>query len=301
MDNPIADGGGRQLSGELANYFRGRKGVTITALVSPVALLLLFSYVVPVAILAGVSFLSQDARGAITPDFTLGNFVRFFSDPWFLFTLGRSIRIAFFVTLMAITLGYVAAYYLVFKQPRLFEFYLILVVAPVLVGNVVRAFGWQMLMGDSGLVNTFLWKLGLGEHTLRFMYTETGIIIADASTLLPLVILILMGVLTRIDPAYIEAAKALGASGRRAFMNVTLPLSLSGVGAASVICFTLALGTFEIAVLIGGKRVQMIAPLVYEQITYAFNWTMGAAVAMVLLVVSVVGIVIHDIAFRSKK
>lgn len=280
--------------------FRRRPGAAAGALLAPTVVLLALAYVLPVLLLAGVSFLQQDVRGAIVADFTLDNFIRFFSDPWFIGTLGRSIRIALLVTAMAVVLGYIAAYYLVFARPRLFEFYLVLVVAPILVGNVVRAFGWQMLMGDSGLVNTFLRNAGLGDFAVSFMYTEAGIVIADASTLMPLVILILMGVLTRIDPTLIEAAKALGANGRKAFWTVTFPLSLSGLGAASVICFTLALGTFEIAVLIGGKRVQMIAPLVYEQITYSFNWTMGAAVAVVLLVASIIGIIAHDAFFRGR-
>lgn len=290
----------RSFPAGLRRLLKQRRGLLIFLLVAPAVAILVATFLLPVTILASVSFMEQDARGNILPVLTLANYVAFFSDPWFVATLARSARIAFFVALLSVTLGYACAYYLVFLRPKLFEVYLVLVVAPILVGNVVRAFGWRMLLGDSGLIKTGLAQIGFPEHAIRFMNTEHGIIIADTSTLLPLVILILIGVLSRIDHSLVEAAKVLGANNARAFLNVTLPLSFAGIGAASVICFTLALGTFEVAVLVGGKRVQMIAPLVYEQITYAFNWPMAATVSVVLLVASVCGIALHDYIFARR-
>jgi len=142
-------------------------------------------------------------------------------------------------------------------------------------------------------------KLGLSEP-LSFMYTEHGIIIADASVLLPLITIILIGVLSRLNPVYMDAAKSLGANGMRAFWHVMMPLSLHGIGAASLICFTLAFGTFETAVLIGGGRVQMVAPLVYQQVGLTFDWPFGAAIAFIILAVSVSGIILHDLVLKEK-
>ncbi len=278
--------------------FAARRWLVPALLVLPLATVLVLAYVVPVAIMAGLGFFATDPTGKVLPELTLGHFFKFFGDSWYFFVLVRSLRIALFVTVLTVVLGYVVAYFLAFHRSRLFELYLALVVAPILIGNVVRAYGWRFLMGENGVVNGLLTRFGAIDRPIPFLYTEHGIIIADSSVLLPIVVMILLGVLSRVDGAYIEAAKSLGASRWRAFWHVTLPLSLPGVAAASVICFTLALGTFETAVFIGGKRVQMIAPLVYEQIGVVFNWPFGAAMSLIILAISVAGIALNDRLMR---
>lgn len=280
--------------------FVDRPWLAPTLLVAPIFLILLFAYVVPVATMAGLGFLAADSTGRLQPAFTLAHFAKFFGDPWYMGVLVRSLRISVFVTVLTVVLGYVVAYFLAFSRSRLIELYMVLVVAPILIGNVVRAYGWRFLMGESGIVNATLKKLGLIDRSIPFLYTEHGIVIADSSVLLPIVIMILLGVLSRIDTAYVEAAKSLGAGRWRAFWHVTLPLSLPGVAAASVVCFTLALGTFETAVFIGGKRVQMIGPLVYEQISVAFNWPFGAALSLIILAISIFGIWLNDRLMRER-
>jgi putative spermidine/putrescine transport system permease protein len=279
--------------------FAARPRLAPALLALPLVAVLVFAYAVPVAIMAGLGFFATDPTGRVLPELTLGHFFKFFGDNWYFFVLVRSIRIALFVTVLTVVLGYAVAYFLAFYRSRLFELYLVLVIAPILIGNVVRAYGWRFLMGENGVVNGLLIRLGAIDGPIPFLYTEHGIVIADSSVLLPIVVMILLGVLSRIDGAYIEAAKSLGAGRWRAFWHVTLPLSLPGVAAASVICFTLALGTFETAVFIGGKRVQMIAPLVYEQIGVVFNWPFGAAMSLIILAISLVGIALNDRLMRG--
>ncbi len=291
---------GRTLTRWIVARFAARSRLVPMLLALPLVVVLMLAYVVPVAIMTGLGFFATDPTGKVLPVFTLGHFFKFFGDSWYFFVLVRSIRIALFVTALTVVLGYVVAYFLAFYRSRLLELYLVLVVAPILIGNVVRAYGWRFLMGENGVVNVLLTRIGVIDRPISFLYTEHGIIIADSSVLLPIVVMILLGVLSRIDGTYIEAAKSLGAGRWRAFWHITLPLSLPGVAAASVICFTLALGTFETAVFIGGKRVQMIAPLVYEQIGVAFNWPFAAAMSLIMLVVSVVGIALNDRLMRRQ-
>ncbi len=300
MSEPAARGRPRHPTDAITRALARRRWLIPYLLSFPLAAFLVAAYVIPALMTASYGFLGTDQRGGIVPEFTLANFEKFFSDSWYLLTLGRSVRIAVFVTLPTVSLGYLVAYFLVFQRPRGIEVFLILVIAPVLIGNVVRAFGWRMLMGEKGVVNTALGAIGLIDQPLSFLYTEHGIVIADTSVLLPLVILILLGVLSRVDPTYLEAAKSLGANGWRTFWHGTLPLSLPGVGAASVICFTLSFGTFETAIFIGGQRVQMVAPLVYQQIGKTFNWPFGAAISLVILVVSIAGICLHDFFLRRR-
>jgi putative spermidine/putrescine transport system permease protein len=285
----------RETGAARASLRQGRhRSATVAALLSaPMTAILIFSYLIPVVLVIVTGFFTQDEAGRLSSTATLANFVRFFSDGWYVGALLRSIRIAACVTVLAVALGYLAAYFMVFRSGRWLEALVVLTVAPILVGNVVRAFGWLMMMGDSGLVNSLLAATG-APFRIAFMYKELGIIVADASNLLPLSILVLVGVLTRIDRLYLEAAAVLGANPLRSFRSIMLPLSMPGITAAAVICFTLALGTFEIAVFIGGKRVEMIAPLAYDEIAYSFDWPMGAAVALILLVTSLVGIVVND-------
>ncbi len=279
--------------GSSSGKLKKRAGSISLLFSAPAVVILVLSYIAPVALVIGSAFFKQDEMGHLSATLTLANFVQFFSDAWYVETLGRTVKIAALVAILAVLLGYTAAYFIVFRSGRWFEILIILTIAPVLVGNVVRAFGWRMLMGESGLVNGLL-GLARIEAKVAFLYTQFGIVIADASNLLPLATLVVIGVLSRIDPVYLEAATVLGANPRQCFLKVTLPLSLPGIAAASVICFTLALSTFEIAVFVGGNRVQMMAPLIYDEISRSFDWPMGAAVALILLVTSLLGILLHD-------
>lgn len=263
--------------------YRG-SGWTPWFLSSPLMVILIFLYLLPILYMCALAFFKKGGIGGIEYTLTFENFVRFFRDPWYLAVFWRTIYISIIATVITIFLAYIIAYYLVFYESRWKELGLILVISPILVGNIIRAFGWRVLISDSGAINDLLIKLNVINEPLRFLYTEHGVVIALASVLLPMAIMVLLGGLNNIDISLIEAAKSLGADRVNTFIHVTFPLSLPSISAASIICFVLSLGSFEIPLFIGGKRVPMMGPVIYEQITVVYNWPFGSALTLIVLV-----------------
>jgi putative spermidine/putrescine transport system permease protein len=162
----------------------------------------------------------------------------------------------------------------------------VFLISPLLVGIVIRCYGWMILLADQGLINATLSEHGLISRPLPLMYNRFGVAVALVHVFLPFMVLSLTGVLKRIDPALEEASKTLGASPLRAFLEVTLPLSLPGILAGSLLVFSLAISSFVVPVLLGGFKVYVLPITVYEQILVLFEWPFGAATAFILLLIS---------------
>jgi putative spermidine/putrescine transport system permease protein len=165
----------------------------------------------------------------------------------------------------------------------------ILTLFPLLVGNVVRAAGWMALLGRDGAINAALQGLGLvGEEGLRLLYTPGAVIIGIVAVVAPYMILTLAAVIEGIPRQVEEAAANLGAAPMTAFRRVVLPLALPGVVAGCVLVFILCMNAYATPVLLGGPSFKMMAPAVYDQFVRGTNWPFGAALAFILLVVTLV-------------
>jgi putative spermidine/putrescine transport system permease protein len=140
------------------------------------------------------------------------------------------------------------------------------------------------VFGNRGALNAALISLGLIDAPLDIMYTPLAVVVGIVGFDLPFMVLTLQSVIEGIDPALEEAALGLGAPPLRAFARVTLPLSLPGVVAGSLLCFILAMNAYATPVLLGGPRFQMMAPVVYTQISEQSNWPLGGALAFVLMI-----------------
>ena len=172
--------------------------------------------------------------------------------------------------------------------------YLTLVIlAPLLISVVVRSFGWLVILGPNGLVNSALRGLGLIDEPLRLLYTETAIALGLVHVFLSFMVLSVAAALGRIDPAVLRAAASLGAGPIRTFLRVVLPLSLPGVAAGSVIVFTLSASAFITPALLGGPRVKVMSYLAYQQTMLLSDWPYGAAIALVLLAMTSAGVLVY--------
>jgi putative spermidine/putrescine transport system permease protein len=256
-----------------------------------VALLLPFTgalalfFTVPLLLMAAVS-LSRQSFGAFEWAFTLKNYTRFLTDAFYLGVLWDTLWLGFLVTVAALLLGYPVAYHLAQTRTRWKPLLLVFVLSPLLVGIVIRSYGWMILLADRGLINATLMQQGWLARPLPLMYNAFGVGVALVHVFLPFMILSLTGVLKRIDPALREAANTLGASPARTFVAVTLPLSLPGILAGSLLVFSLAISSFVVPVLLGGFKVYVLPIIVYEQILSVFDWPFGAANALILLGIS---------------
>lgn len=258
-------------------------------LAGPYLAYLALLFIIPVAYLFLISFYANVSFGTMEPAFTLENYVKFFSNDVYMRVLVNTVEISIISTIFTVAVSFPIAYFIVFSETRYSTYLILLVIAPMLVGNVVRAFGWWTVMGDSGLINLVLSVFGV-HHT--FLQTKLGLIIAISSVLMPFVILILMSVLFTLDPDVISAANNLGGNHLQTFFYVTFPLTLPGIFASSILCFVLTMGTFATAVFIGMPQIPMIGPYIYVTANQS-NWPLAAAMSFVLLVISLLLVLLY--------
>ncbi|HWK94642.1 MAG TPA: ABC transporter permease [Pseudolabrys sp.] len=218
--------------------------------------------------------------------FTLENYAKFFLEPYFRSVMFSTFGLAAICTVASVALGYPVAYMLARTQSRWKSILIILVLFPLLVGNVVRAAGWTIFLSRDGFLNFVLMSLGLTAEPIQFMYTNAAVFIGLMSVMMPFVILTLLGVLEGLDFALFDAAQNLGAPPATAFWRVIFPLSIPGVSAAAVIVFTVAMNSYATPILLGGPEFRMMAPVVYQQFALVMNWPFGAALAFILIAVT---------------
>jgi putative spermidine/putrescine transport system permease protein len=245
-------------------------------LVLPATLFLAAFFVVPL--------LDMSIRSVTEPpDAGLSNYTRFFEQEANLRVLTNTFWIATLTTLVCLLIGFPFAYLMTAVPGRIAGLLLIAVLLPFWSSLLVRTFAWQVILRDTGLLNSFLMDLGLTREPLPLVRTTTGVIIGMSHILLPFMVLPIWAVLRRIDPEFSRAAANLGASPATAFRRVVLPLSLPGVLAGCLLVFVLALGFYITPALLGGPRDQMISQLIVEQVQRTLDWGFAAAMSVLLM------------------
>jgi putative spermidine/putrescine transport system permease protein len=274
------------------------RGRLVLALLAPVLALMAVLYVVPLAVYF-VNGFHAFKDGKIIPVWTLRTYVAFFSDPFTYRVVGASIGLALVVTALAVVIGYPLAYALHTRvRGRVARTALaVILFSPLLVSVVVRTYGWLILLANQGLVNTTLRSLGVIDEPLSLLFNQRGVVISLTHILLPFAIFPIYSVLGRLDATLKEAARDLGAGWWDTFLRITLPLTMPGVVAGALICFTLALSAFVTPQLLGGGRVQVLPLTVYNS-TVEINWPEGAVASLTLLALSVVAVWVLNLALR---
>jgi putative spermidine/putrescine transport system permease protein len=252
-------------------------------LAGPYLLLLAAALVIPLIHLMVISFMSHHSRAMFTAAITLDNYARLF-DPYYLEVLIRTLRIGAVTTICCAVIGTPLAYWLARCNPTALAIGLFLVVMPMMVSTVVRAFGWMILLGRGGVINSLSADLGLGRW-LNVMNTETAVIIALVQICLPLVVLPTMASIEKIPRALEEAATNLGATPFQLFRSILLPLAAPGIASGSLLAFVVAISVVVTPALMGGRTSRMVGNEIYDQVVTALNWPFASAMALVLIVV----------------
>ena len=258
------------------------------AMMTPAAIVVTIGIVLPVVILFRYSLNRYTPAKVMVDAFTIENYVKFLTDPFYIAVLLRTIRVAALCTAICVALAFPMAYCLARTRSRFKNLLLMAVILPLFVGNAVRAAGWMVLFGNKGFVNALLMGLGVTRAPLEIMYTELAVVIGIIAVNLPFVVLTLQAVLEGIDRPVEEAALGLGASPLRTFRHVILPLAMPGVIAGTILSFILAMNAYATPVLLGGPTFQMMGPTVYNQFAGLSNWPFGAALAFVLMTATLV-------------
>jgi putative spermidine/putrescine transport system permease protein len=254
---------------------------------TPALLILALLLIIPLANLVDISFReSIPGRAALQPGHSFATYIRALTDGFYLAVLVQTVAISAAVTITCVVLGFPLSYFLWRAPPNWKGILTLLVIAPLLISIVVRAYGWMIILGDRGLVNEFLLATGIVEHPVRIMFTDTAMFIGLVHVQFPFMVLSILTGLERINPTLLYAAETLGASRFRAVIEIALALALPGVITGTVLVFTLCMTAFVTPVLLGGSSSRMVTTLVYHQFSTAFNWPMGAALALILSAVS---------------
>ncbi len=253
------------------------------SLAFPASIVVLLIILVPILLLFRYSFNEFDPQEMMRTAFNFDNYVKFFSDPYYRNVFFTTAWVAALCTVLALVLGFPVAYFLAKTQSRYKSLFIILLVFPLMVGNVVRAAGWMVVLGNAGVVNAILIGLGFTDQPVKLLYTPTAVVIGTTAVVMPYLILTLQSVLEGIDFTVEEAAQNLGANFFTTFRRVLLPIAAPGVAAGTMLVFILSMNAYATPVLLGGTGLTMMAPALYDQITRASNWPFGSAVAVVLV------------------
>jgi spermidine/putrescine transport system permease protein len=243
---------------------------------------------VPYAILFCYSFWSVSPQQVIVHNWNLQNYFQLIRNPIYLTVLFRSMRIAATVTLLALVLGYPLAYYVSFHAAKRKDLLYQLVIIPLWASYLVRGYAWKTILGSDGVLNGFLQYLHITQRPVEFfLYSPFAVVLTLTHIYTPFTFLPIYASLEHVPRNLIEASHDLGASPWRTFRRVVLPLSLPGVLAGATFAFVLTLGDFLAPLLVGGPSGIMISNIVVSLFGAAYNWPLGAAISLCLLVLVV--------------
>jgi putative spermidine/putrescine transport system permease protein len=266
----------------------------------PALLLLTVFFLLPIANMIKYSFYTQVVGSTMLPDLTGENFGKFLANELYVKILLRTLLNALITTALALVLGYPVAFAIARGHPWVSRVLVIAVISPLLVGIVIRTYGWTVLLSRQGLINQLLQAVGLTDSPLRFMGNDLGIIISLLHVFYPFMVMPLAAALQKIDRNLEEAAMVLGANRLRVFLRVVLPLSIPGVLAGSIVVFLLSASSYVTPRLIGQNLTRWFLNLVEEQVLILFNWPFGAAMATTFIAVLVLIITGYHRVLESK-
>jgi spermidine/putrescine transport system permease protein len=250
----------------------------------------------PYVIMFMISFYSKQFPFMI-PDFQFGNYIHLVSDPQYYIVLLRSLKIAFFVSIVAFLLSYPLTYFLVFKvkSPRVRLLLYVATIIPLWVSYLLRAYTWKTILGTEGILNSFLMWIGIVDEPVQlFLYNQFAMVITMAYIFTPFMVMPIYAALEKIPRSLIEASKDLGIGKFGTFFRITLPLTIPGILAGFTFTFCLTAGDFISPQLVGGPYSNMIANVVATQYGIANDWPMGSALSMVLLFIVLAIITLSD-------
>lgn len=267
---------------------RERPGLQGNILIAPTLLWLILFLLVPLALIVVISFGARGAYGNVVYTFKLDNYARLFSSEY-AGILWDSIWIALLTTVFCLLAGYPLAYYIARARPVRRSLLMFLVLVPFWTNFLIRIYAWMIILRGEGVLGTILGALGQRQGAGEWLfeqvqlYTPGAVLIGMVYEFIPFMILPLYTSLEKLEPALLEAAADLGARPWRAFLRVTLPLSLPGIIAGSILVFIPAMGMFVVPDLMGGAKTVLVGNLIRNQFFTARDWPFGSAASMLLM------------------
>lgn len=271
-------------------------------LVAPALLVFFVFFLLPVVSLLAIS-LDKSTAGVVTfqGKFTLDNFARIFTREAYYLAIWRSLWIGGAVSGICLILGYPLAFIIARTlKPSTATLLTLFVLISLQLDMVIRLYGMMVLMGDNGLINAALLKAGVISAPLPLMYNSFGVIVGLVQITLPFMVLSLIGPIKAINPSIEEAARSLGATRWEAMLKLTMPLSLPGIYAGTLLVFALAISSYVVPALMGGWKVVTLPIHIYQQIAEVGRWQFGAALGAVLFVTTLIALAVYVWALKRQ-
>jgi putative spermidine/putrescine transport system permease protein len=266
-------------------------------LILPLAALFVACFVTPLLVLLALSLHSDVAMTT----WTIGNYAKFFTDSFNYSILIDTLLLGVKATLVCLIFGYPIAWLCARASARWQSVLLFLVILPILTSVVVRTFAWIVILGRQGVLNQIAMGLGLIHEPLRLLNTEMGVVMVLAQVQMPLMVLPILTVLSKMDPNLADASRALGAGEWRTFWKVTLPLSLPGIIAGCILTYSASITAFVTQSLIGGARLIYMPLHIYQQAVGANNWPFAAAISIIFMMAVIAVVAVLSVFARASE
>ena len=198
----------------------------------------------------------------------------------------KSLQVALFTTVACLLLGYPFAYYIARKPPEVASKLIMLIMIPFWTNSLMRLNSWLLLFQTSGPVNTFLQWAGITSGPITFIYTDPLVMLGLVTNMLPFAVLPLYSTIEKLQNSLLEASSDLGANPRQTFFRITLPLTFPGIFSAVILVFIPSLGIYTVSDMLGGGKVLYIGNIIKNQFGAIRNWPLGAALSVLLLVIT---------------
>jgi spermidine/putrescine transport system permease protein len=248
----------------------------------------IFTYIFilgPLLYMIALSFMRRHGTWGIEVVFSLNNYKRIF-EPVYLDTFNQSIKLAIITTVTVITAGYPFGYFMARLPERWRSRVMILLIIPFWTSALMRLYGWIIMFRANGVLDAFLMKLRITKEPLRLLYTYPAVVSGMIYGLLPFMIYSVFVSAEKLDRRLVEAARILGASRFRAFITVSLPLTMPGLFSGLILTFIPSMGLYFIADILGGNKVVLVGNLIRDQLLNVHDWPFAAALSVVLMILT---------------
>lgn len=246
----------------------------------------------PLVYMVVLSFLQRAETWGVTSEFTLKNYQNIL-EPVYLKTFTESFKLAIISTCLVVLLGYPFGYFMAKLTAKWKKRTMTLLMIPFWTSSLIRLYGWIIIFRANGVLDKLLMSIGITDEPLKLLYTYPAVVVGMIYALLPFMIFSVYSSAEKMDWSLVEAARDLGASRMRAFLTVTLKMTLPGLLSGIILTFIPSMGLFFIADILGGNKVVLVGSLIQDQLMKAHNWPFAAALAVVLTILTSVMIALY--------
>ena len=262
-----------------------RKTIPALAQAGPVSIWMILFVTLPMLFIIYISFMSRGVFGDVVYQFSLESYQTLLDATYFKVIL-KSLKAALLTTVLCLGLGYPFAYYIARKPPEVASRLIMLIMIPFWTNSLMRLNSWLLLFQTSGPVNNFLQWTGLVDRPITFIYTDGLVVLGLITNMLPFAVLPLYSSIEKLQKSLLEASADLGATPSQTFFKVTLPLTFPGIFSAIMLVFIPSLGIYTVSDILGGGKVLYIGNIIKNQFGSIRNWPLGAALSVLLLVIT---------------